>query len=166
MRLPCLLSDSRPVADIREARGLRFTAAGTRNRRPSEPTADTCLAIFKQLFADAYLYSYDLEELARHYVRYHRLMDTWRERFPERFIDVDYESLVSDTEETLRPVLQYIGLSWNPACLDYFKGAARSSTASAVQVQEAPHSRSVGRWKRHERELRPALDILASAGLA
>ena len=127
--------------------------------------ADTCLAIFKQLFADAYLYSYDLEELARYYVRYHRLMETWRERFPRRFIDVDYESLVGDTEETLRPVLQYIGLSWNPACLDYFKGAAHSSTASAVQVQEAPHRRSVGLWKRHEKELRPALEILAAAGI-
>jgi len=128
--------------------------------------ADTCLAIFKQLFADAYLYSYDLEELARHYVRYYRLMDTWRERFPGRFIDVDYESLVSNPEETLRPVLQYIGLSWNPACLDYFKGAAHSSTASAVQVREAPHSRSVGRWQRHEQELQPALKILAAAGIA
>ena len=128
--------------------------------------ADTCLAIFKQLFADAYLYSYDLEELARHYVRYYRLMDTWRERFPGRFIDVDYESLVSNPEETLRPVLQYIGLSWNPACLDYFTGAAHSSTASAVQVREAPHSRSVGRWQRHEQELQPALKILAEAGIA
>jgi tetratricopeptide (TPR) repeat protein len=128
--------------------------------------ADTCLAIFKQLFADAYLYSYDLEELARYYVRYHGLMATWRERFPQRFIDVDYESLVTDTEDTLRPVLQYIGLSWNRDCLDYFKGAARSSTASAVQVQEAPHSRSVGRWKRHEQALRPALEILAAAGIA
>ena len=127
--------------------------------------ADTCLAIYKQLFADAYLYSYDLEELARYYVRYHRLMDTWRERFPQRFVDVDYESLVSDTEDTLRPVLQYIGLSWNPVCLEYFKDAAHSSTASAVQVQEAPHSRSVGRWKQHERELRPALEILAAAGI-
>ncbi len=127
--------------------------------------ADTCLAIYKQLFADAYLYSYDLEELAGHYVRYYRLMDTWRERFPDRFVDVDYESLVSDPEETLRPVLQYIGLSWNDACLDYFKGPASSSTASAVQVQEAPHSRSVGRWNNHERDLGPALEILAAAGI-
>ena len=127
--------------------------------------ADTCLAIFKQLFADAYLYSYDLEELARHYVRYHRLMDTWRAYFPGRFVDVDYESLVGDPEKALRPVLQYIGLSWNPACLDYFEGPGGSSTASAVQVQEAPHQRSVGRWKRHERELAPALDILAAEGI-
>jgi len=127
--------------------------------------ADTCLAIFKQLFADAYLYSYDLPELARHYLRYHRLMAAWRERFAERFVEVDYESLVSDPENTLRPVLHYIGLSWNPACLEYFKGAARSSTASAVQVQEAPHRRSIGRWKRHEQELQPALEILAAAGV-
>lgn len=127
--------------------------------------ADTCLAIFKQLFADAYLYSYDLEELARRYVRYHRLMDTWREYFPGRFVDVDYESLVGNPEQALRPVLQYIGLSWNPACLDYFERPAGSSTASAVQVQEAPHRRSVGRWKRHEQQLAPALEILAAEGI-
>ena len=50
---------------------------------------DTCLAIFKQLFADAYLYSSDLGELARHYLRYQSLMDTWRERFGDRFIEVE-----------------------------------------------------------------------------
>jgi hypothetical protein len=81
-------------------------------------------------------------------------------------VDVDYESLVSDTEDTLRPELQYIGLSWNPDCLDYFKRAAHSSTASAVQVQEAPHRRSIGRWKQHEQALQPVLEILAAAGIA
>jgi len=126
---------------------------------------DTCLAIFKQLFADAYLWSYDLRELARHVVRYRRLMDTWESRFPGRFINVDYESLVREPEDTLRPVLQYVGLSWNPACLDYFNRASPTATASAVQVREAPHERSVGRWKQYERELAPALEILADAGL-
>ena len=51
-----------------------------------------CFSGFKQLFADAYLYSYDLEELARYNVRYHHLMATWRERFPQRFIDVEIEA--------------------------------------------------------------------------
>lgn len=127
---------------------------------------DTCLAVFKQLFADAYLWSYDLGELARHIVRYRRLMETWEERFGGRFLNVDYEELVRDPEETLRPVLQYIGLSWNDACLDYFTRPGGSSTASAVQVREAPHERSVRRWKKFERELAPALDILAKAGLS
>ncbi len=121
---------------------------------------DTCLAIFKQLFADAYLYSYDLSELARHLRRYYRLMDTWRERFGNRYIEVDYEALVGDTEETLRKVLQYIGLSWSDACLSYFENDSIVTTASAAQVREAPHQRSVGHWKRFERHLQPVTAIL------
>lgn len=121
---------------------------------------DTCLAIFKQLFADAYLYSYDLGELARHYRRYQRLMAVWRERFGERFIEVDYEALVSEPENTLRPVLQYIGLSWNDACLEYFSRDSAVTTASAYQVREAPHQRSVNHWKHFAEELGPVRDVL------
>lgn len=121
---------------------------------------DACLAIFKQLFADAYLYSYDLDELARHRQRYQDLMDTWRERFGDRFVEVDYEALVSGPEETLRPVLQFIGLSWNDACLDYVSRNSGVTTASAYQVREAPHQRSVDHWKHFREELQPVLDLL------
>jgi Tfp pilus assembly protein PilF len=124
---------------------------------------DACLAIYKQLFADAYLYSYKLGELARHYARYSALMQTWRERFSDRFIEVDYEALVGDTEETLRGVLQYAGLSWNDACLDYFRHDSATATASAHQVREAPHQRSVNHWKRFERQLQPVAEILGNA---
>jgi len=126
---------------------------------------DTCLAIFKQLFADAYLYSYDLAELTRHYRRYQNLMDTWRTRFGKRFIEVDYEALVREPEETLRPVLQFIGLSWNEACLDYFSSDSAVTTASAYQVREAPHQRSVDHWKHFAEELRPVCDLLLDDGV-
>ena len=121
---------------------------------------DTCLAIYKQLFADAYLYSYDLEELGRHYARYRSLMQAWRERFGERFHEVDYESLVSKPEETVRSVLQYIGLSWNDACLEYFDHDPGTTTASAHQVREAPHQRSVGHWQNFREQLRPLMAVL------
>lgn len=124
---------------------------------------DACIAIYKQLFADAYLYSYDLGELARHYRRYLDLMQAWRERFGERFIEVDYEALVTDTEETLRRVLHYAGLSWNDACLEYFDREGATATASAHQVREAPHRRSVGQWKRFARQLQPVAAILDEA---
>lgn len=121
---------------------------------------DTCLAIFKQLFAGAYLYSYDLGELARHYRRYQELMDTWRDRFGDRFVEVNYETLVKDPEETLRSVLQYIGLSWNDACLEYFSRDSAVTTASAYQVREAPHQRSVDHWKNFEEQLSPVREVL------
>ncbi len=126
---------------------------------------DTCFAIFKQLFADAYLYSYDLGELARHYVRYHELLATWRERFPGRFLDVSYERLVQDTENVVRDVLGYAELPWDERCLRYYEEAGAVATASAGQVREAPHARSIGRWMHYAEQLEPVRAILSDAGI-
>ncbi len=126
---------------------------------------DTCFATFKQLFADAYLYSYDQQELARHYVRYDRLMQTWRERFPNRFFDVRYEELVRDTEAVVRGVLAYLDLPWEDRCLLYYDHESAITTASAAQVREAPHDRSIGRWSHYARQLGPMQEILKAAGL-
>lgn len=126
---------------------------------------DTCFATYKQLFAGAYLYSYDLQELARHYVRYSRLMSAMHDRFDGRFLQVRYEDLVTDTEECLRGVLEHVGLSWNAACLDYAKQGGAVATQSAAQVREAPHRRSIGRWKMFETQLEPLRQVLDEAGL-
>ena len=124
---------------------------------------DACFSMYKQLFADAYLYSYDQEELARHYVRYSKLMNIWRARFPGRFLDVNYEDLVQSTEDTLRGVLEYTGLSWQQQCLEFTTSKTAVTTASAAQVREKPYSRSIGRWRKYEARLQPMLTILAAA---
>ncbi len=126
---------------------------------------DSCFAVYKQLFADAYLYSYDMQETARHFVRYAQLMETWRARFAGRFIEVDYEALVSSPEETLRTVLEGVGLSWQQRCLDFDKTGTAVTTASAAQVREKPHRRSIGRWRQYESELQPMSEVLSAAGL-
>lgn len=127
---------------------------------------DACFASFKQLFADAYPHSYDQAEMARHFVRYHRLMALWRERFPERFLDVCYEDVVADLESEARRLLAFVGLPWEDACRDFHRQSGGVATASAVQVREPAHTRSVGRWRRYQRELEPMRDILQRAGLA
>jgi Tfp pilus assembly protein PilF len=126
---------------------------------------DACFAIYKQLFADAYLYSYDQQELARHYVRYTNLMTTWRERFPGRFLDVDYEDIVTNTETTLRKVLEYAGLSWQEQCLNFAASPTPVMTASAAQVREQPHPRSIGRWEHYADRLEPIRRVLLDAGI-
>ncbi len=126
--------------------------------------ADACFASFKQLFADAYLHSYDLEEMARHHCRYRHLMGVYRERFPGRFFDISYEETVRDLEPNARALIDYLGLPWDDACLRFHEQKAAVSTASAVQVREPAHTRSVDRWKRYERQLEPMLAILRDAG--
>ena len=126
---------------------------------------DTCFAIYKQHFADAYLYSYEQQELARHYVRYAKLMNTWRERLPGRFLDVNYENLVSDTKTIALQVCEYLELPWEENCLRYYDDNSTVTTASAAQVREAPHDRSIGRWQHYADRLGPMQKILDDAGL-
>ena len=126
---------------------------------------DACFAGFKQLFADAYLHSYEQGEMARHHARYCRLMALWRERFPGRFFDMSYEAAVADLEPNVRALLNYLELPWEPACLDFHRQEQAVSTASAVQVREPVHTRSVGRWRHYEAQLRPMQEALRREGI-
>ncbi len=121
---------------------------------------DACFASFKQLFADAYLHSYEQEEMARHHVRYHRLMQHWREQFPGQFFDISYEETARDLEPNARALIDFLELGWEDACLNFHQQDSAVSTASASQVREPAHTRSIGRWRRYEKQLEPMLGVL------
>jgi tetratricopeptide (TPR) repeat protein len=125
---------------------------------------DACFASFKQLFADAYLHSYDQREMARHHARYRHLMAVWRERFGARYLEVDYEDTVRDVEATARRMLAALGLPWEDGVARFHESGGAVSTASAVQVREPAHTRSVGRWRRYAVQLEPMRAELAAAG--
>jgi tetratricopeptide (TPR) repeat protein len=114
---------------------------------------DACFASFKQLFADAYPHSYDQAEMARHHARYYHLTALWRERFPGRFFDIAYEDTARDLEPNARALIGFLDLPWEDACLDFHKQDAAVTTASAVQVRQPVHTRSIGRWRRYEAQL-------------
>ena len=126
---------------------------------------DACFASFKQLFAEAYPHSYDQSEMARHFCRYASLMDRWREVASGNFLDVSYERLVVDLEGEARRIFDYLELPFEAQCLRFHELDAPVATASAVQVREAAHSRSVGRARRYGGRLAPMRQILASEGL-
>ena len=126
---------------------------------------DTCYAVYKNLFADAYPFSYDLEELARYYVAYHDLMVHWHEVLPGVIHSTHYETLVDDVEGEARRLLEYCGLGWQPACLEFHKLDEVSMTASAAQVRRPVYRSSVGRWRDYEQQLQPVYNILQDAGI-
>ena len=126
---------------------------------------DACFASFKQLFADAYPHSYDQQEMARHHARYYHLMALWRERFPGRFFDISYEETAASLEPNARSLIEFLELPWEDACLEFHKQKAAVATASAVQVRQPAHTKSVGRWRRYERHLEPMRRALEAAGV-
>jgi len=126
---------------------------------------DTCYAVYKQLFVDAYPFSYDLEELARYYVSYHRLMDHWRSVLPGVVHTIEYEKLVNDLEGESRKLLQFCCLDWEPQCLKFYESTEASTTASTVQVRQPVYKSSVGLWRKYEKQMQPVVNILKEAGI-
>ena len=126
---------------------------------------DACFASFKQLFADAYPHSYDQAEMARHHARYFHLMALWRERFGDRFLDIAYEDTARDLEPNARALIEFLGLPWEDACLEFHKQDAAVTTASAVQVRQPVHTGSIGRWRRYETQLAVMRQTLEEQGV-
>ena len=125
---------------------------------------DTCFSNLKELFTEAYPYSYDQGELAAHYGRYRRLMAHWHEQFPGRVLDVSYEALVADPISESQRVFAHCGLQWFPECVDIQAGGGTVTTASTVQVREPIHQRGVAGWRRYETQLQPLHHLLTQDG--
>lgn len=123
---------------------------------------DICFAMYKQSF---FRYAYSLDDLGRYYVAFRRLYEHWHRVLRGRMIEVEYESLVTDQEPETRRLLDRLGLGFEDACLRFEENTGASNTASAVQVREKMHNRSVGRWRHFESQLRPLGEFLAGAGI-
>jgi tetratricopeptide (TPR) repeat protein len=126
---------------------------------------DSCFAMYKQVFTGAYKFSYSLEDLGRFYVKFDQLLKHWQETLGDRFIEVEYESLVADQENQTRHLLGRLGLDFEEACLNFDKSKTATATASSIQVREKIHSRSVNRWKNYEQQLQPLQEYLVNAGI-
>ena len=119
----------------------------------------TCVANYRQLFAQGKNQSYDLEELGDYYVDYVRTMAHWDEVMPGVVLRVQYEDVVNDFETQVRRILDHCGLPFEEACLDYHKSARPVNTASAEQVREPIYRSGLDYWRHYE----PYLDELREA---
>lgn len=86
-----------------------------------------------------------------------------RDRLPNPWLEPKYEDLASDPEPAARKVADFLGLGWDDALLDRKQRSERKAirTPTYDDITKPITTRAVGRWKRYEAQLAPALDILA-----
>jgi tetratricopeptide (TPR) repeat protein len=112
---------------------------------------DTCLSIYLQHYASLPDYASDRSDLVFCYRQYQRLMKHWREVLRgDRFLEVDYEELVADSETGARQLIGFCGLEWEDACLCPERNERRILTASSWQARQPIYRTSVERWRRYE----------------
>lgn len=126
---------------------------------------ETCLGCYRQWFAQAAGFAYDLDELADYCIDFQRMTDYWLRKYPDRTFDLEYEVLVAEPEPTIRRLLDFCGLPFEPACLEFHKTQRTVLSApSAAQVRQ-PIRRDTARAARYGDKLDGLRRRLRQAGL-
>jgi hypothetical protein len=127
-----------------------------------EPMA-CCFGNLKQLFARGQEFCYSVDDIARYYRTYLEIMAHWEEVLPGRMLRVHYEDVVEDLEGSVRRILDYCELPFEPACVEFHKTERSVRTASSEQVRQPIYREGLDLWRHYEPWLGPLKDALGDA---
>ena len=119
-----------------------------------------CFSGYKQLFGEGQEFSYGLEEIGNYYRQYVKLMDHWEAVLPGFVLRVQHEDVVEDLEGQVRRILDFCGLPFEQACVDYHQTERSIRTPSAEQVRQPIFRTSLEQWRHYESWLDPLKEAL------
>ena len=124
---------------------------------------DCCFANWKQLYGKGLEHTYSMAHMGRYYADYVRLMRLVDGVQPGKAHRVIYERMVEDTEGEVRRLLDYLGLPFDEACLNFHSNERSVRTISAEQVRRPINREGLDRWKPYEQWLGPMKEALGTA---
>jgi tetratricopeptide (TPR) repeat protein len=127
-----------------------------------EPMA-CCFSNLKQLFARGQEFTYDIEDIARYYRTYLDLMRHWDAVLSGRVLRVWYEDVVEDLEGNVRRMLEFCGLKFEPACIEFYNTERSIRTASSEQVRQPIFRDGLLQWRKYEPWLSALKEYLGDA---
>ncbi|MGA2840483.1 MAG: sulfotransferase [Steroidobacteraceae bacterium] len=127
-----------------------------------EPMA-CCFSNLKQLFASGQEFTYSTLDIARYYRTYLELMQHWDEVLPGRVLRIRHEDVVDDLGGNVRRILDFCGLEFEPACVEFYKTERSVRTASSEQVRQPIFREGLDQWKHYEPWLGELKDALGDA---
>ncbi|UIP06605.1 sulfotransferase [Erythrobacter sp. SDW2] len=130
---------------------------------------DVLFANYRQLFATGfsyYSYAYDFGDAAHFVAGFERMASAFETTLPvSRFLPIRYEDIIADQRGQTERLLEFCGLPWDDACMEFHRNAQPVATASAVQVRSPIYSSSIEKWRRYGEGSRRALTELARYGI-
>ncbi len=127
-----------------------------------EPMA-CCFGILKQLFAQGQEFAYSVEDVGRYYRTYLELMEHWDAALPGRVLRVHHEDVVDDLEGSVRRMLDFCDLPFEPGCVEFHRTERSIRTASSEQVRQPIFREGLDQWRNFEAWLGPLREVLGDA---
>ena len=122
---------------------------------------DIALSCYMRHFGNNQAWTTSLVDIAARAQAFDRLLSHWRQVLPLDILEVQYEDLVHDLESQSRRLIEFLGLEWDPACLEFHTTERAVVTASQWQVRQPLFTSSIGRWQLYRQHMRPLLTGLA-----
>lgn len=122
-----------------------------------------CVSNLKQLFATGQAFSYSIEDIARYYRSYLKLMRHWDAVLPGKVLRVCHEDLVADLDGQVRRLLAYCDLPFEAGCLAFHKTRRHVQTPSSEQVRQPINRNGLDQWRHFEFALDPLKAALGDA---
>jgi tetratricopeptide (TPR) repeat protein len=124
---------------------------------------DHLFTIWRRPFGDDKIgYAYDQRELGAYYRLYTAVMEHWDRVLPGFVFHQRYEDIVADPEASMRALLAYCNLDWDPAVIEFHRTERGVTTNSFAQVRKPLYGDSVGLAEPYRHHLGP---LIEAAGL-
>jgi tetratricopeptide (TPR) repeat protein len=108
-------------------------------------------------------YAMDLADLGHWIAQHDRLCAHWAALYGRDVHILDYDRFVADPEPEARRLLDFCGLGWDPAVLDFHQVPSTVQTASLWQVRQPLYRHASGRWRHYARHIGPLQQALGAS---
>ena len=96
-----------------------------------------CWSIYKSNFNNPDMtFTCKQEYIAEFYLLYKDLMNFWKKKYPNKFININYEKFVDDYEINIKDIFKKLELRWENHLLDFHKNKRPVETSSFQQVKK------------------------------
>jgi len=121
----------------------------------------TCWSNYKTNFSkNGMAFTFNQVDIAEYFNLYENLMEFWKEKFPKKIYDLNYEELTEKQEEETKKVFNYLNINWENSVLDFYKNNRIVQTASNIQVRQKMYRGSSKEWKKYAKWLEPMIKTL------
>ena len=122
----------------------------------------TCWSIYKSNFINPNMaFTFTQESIAEYYVLYKDLMNFWKKKYPDKFINIIYEEFVEDYENNTKEIFKKLELNWEDHLLDFHENKRPVETLSFQQVRKKIYKNSSNEWKKYKTYLKQMMEVLS-----
>ena len=91
---------------------------------------------------------------------YEKQMKYYKKIFGKQILNVKYEDVINNVKNETKKILDYLDLSFEEGCLEFYKNKSPIQTTSLVQARKPIFKSSINCWMKYKNFLKPLTDKL------